>query len=93
MEMLLKNGFVYTDNDFIKADLLIKDGRIIDIAENIDVCCDVVYNLNNLYIFPGFTDVHVHLREPGFSHKTTVSQSKYNALSYCGNISAIKMRK
>ena len=50
MEMLLKNGFVYTDNDFVKADLLIKDGRIIDIAENIDVCCDVVYNLNNLYI-------------------------------------------
>ena len=27
---------------------------------------------NNLYIFPGFTDVHVHLREPGFSYKETV---------------------
>ena len=42
VEILLKNGFVYTDNDFIKADLLIKDGRIVDISKNIDVCCDVV---------------------------------------------------
>ena len=32
--MLLKNGFVYTDNDFVKADLLIKDGRIIDILKS-----------------------------------------------------------
>ena len=26
----------------------------------------------NLYIFPGFCDVHVHFREPGFSYKGTV---------------------
>lgn len=26
----------------------------------------------NLYIFPGFCDVHVHFREPGFSYKATV---------------------
>ncbi len=26
----------------------------------------------NLYCFPGFVDVHVHLREPGFSHKETI---------------------
>ena len=24
------------------------------------------------YIFPGFTDVHVHMREPGFSYKETI---------------------
>lgn len=27
---------------------------------------------NNCYILPGFTDVHVHLREPGFLYKETV---------------------
>jgi len=26
----------------------------------------------NLYIFPGFCDVHVHFREPGFSYKATI---------------------
>lgn len=27
---------------------------------------------NNCHVLPGFTDVHVHLREPGFSYKETV---------------------
>ena len=72
MEMLLKNAFVYIGTEFVKADLLIKDGRIVDIFEKADILCENIYYLNNLYIFPGFTDVHVHLREPGFSYKETI---------------------
>lgn len=30
------------------------------------------YNSSQLTVFPGFCDVHVHLREPGFSYKETV---------------------
>ena len=29
-------------------------------------------NSENLYCFPGFVDVHVHLREPGFEYKETI---------------------
>ena len=29
-------------------------------------------SLQNLAIFPGFADVHVHFREPGFSYKETI---------------------
>ncbi len=32
----------------------------------------IVSNLNNCYVFPAFCDVHVHLREPGFSYKETI---------------------
>ncbi len=32
----------------------------------------VSFDFNNLFIFPGFTDVHVHLREPGFLYKETI---------------------
>lgn len=35
------------------------------------VCKDMKH-FNNCYIFPGFVDVHVHLREPGFSYKETM---------------------
>ncbi|MBP8641144.1 MAG: amidohydrolase family protein, partial [Oscillospiraceae bacterium] len=28
--------------------------------------------MNNCFVFPGLIDVHVHLREPGFSYKETV---------------------
>ena len=34
-----------------------------------DLCSDE----NNYFVFPGFCDVHVHFREPGFSYKETIS--------------------
>ncbi len=33
---------------------------------------DTVFQFHNCIVFPGFIDVHVHLREPGFSYKETV---------------------
>ncbi len=33
---------------------------------------DTVFQFDNCIAFPGFIDVHVHLREPGFSYKETV---------------------
>ena len=31
-----------------------------------------IISFDGMYIFPGFADVHVHLREPGFSYKETI---------------------
>ena len=31
-----------------------------------------IISFDDMYIFPGFADVHVHLREPGFSYKETI---------------------
>ena len=36
------------------------------------ICKEIPDDGNDYYIFPGFTDVHVHLREPGFSYKETI---------------------
>ena len=33
---------------------------------------ETVFEFNNCAVFPGFIDVHVHLREPGFSYKETI---------------------
>ncbi|MBR7133550.1 MAG: dihydroorotase [Clostridia bacterium] len=33
----------------------------------------LVSNFNNCFVFPAFCDVHVHLREPGFSYKETIA--------------------
>ena len=39
-------------------------------------CKDIVFpsslNVSSFTILPGFVDVHVHLREPGFSYKETI---------------------
>ena len=71
MKTLFKNATVH---GFGKSDLLVSDSVIVDISEDIDVSvADKVYYCDDLYIFPGFTDVHVHLREPGFSYKETIA--------------------
>ena len=71
MKRLFKNANIH---GFGKSDLLTSDSVIVDINDSIDVSlADEVYYLDNMYIFPGFTDVHVHLREPGFSYKETIA--------------------
>ena len=37
------------------------------------------YDLNGAFVFPGFCDVHVHFREPGFSYKETVKSGSLAA--------------
>ncbi|MEA4973842.1 MAG: dihydroorotase [Candidatus Metalachnospira sp.] len=70
MDYLLRNANVYINNEFKKTDIHIKDNIIV----STDNCCDnsVSFDFNNCFIFPGFTDVHVHLREPGFLYKETI---------------------
>ena len=69
MNVLLKSANVYTDKGFVKRDISICDNRI---SFNVDGSFDKTENLDGLYIVPGFVDVHVHLREPGFLYKETI---------------------
>lgn len=73
LNLLLKNGTVYVDGVMKKADVLIKDGIVAEISENIVADGIPVVDAEKLDILPGFADVHVHLREPGFSYKETIA--------------------
>ncbi len=69
MKLSLKGKKLYKDGNLSSLPLFINDGIIVsqmDSAENIIDFSD------KYYIFPGFVDVHVHLREPGFSYKETI---------------------
>ncbi len=71
MKYLLKNAQVYTAGEFVKKDVLV-DGVFISVSENIQGDGALVFDFSNCVIFPGFVDVHVHFREPGFSYKETI---------------------
>lgn len=74
MKTLLKNAIIFTDGKFVKSDLQITDRKIAKISSNIEaIGFDAIYDLNNMYLLPGFIDVHVHLREPGFIYKETIA--------------------
>lgn len=72
MKQILTGGRVYTPQGLRSADVLVDNGRIVSIDAGISVSDAAVIPCNGKIIAPGFADVHVHLREPGFSYKETV---------------------
>lgn len=73
MGFLLAGGNVYLNGGFQKADVSVAQGRIVSISPSLSREGQSVIELDDLFLVPGFVDVHVHLREPGFSYKETVS--------------------
>ena len=54
------------------ADLAIEDGVIREIGQGIGAAAADVFDASGLVVAPGFIDMHVHLREPGFEHAETI---------------------
>ncbi len=73
MDFILKGGQVYTDGEIKKQDILVSDGIIVSVSECLCSENAQIIDCENKYIFPGLADVHVHLREPGFSYKETIA--------------------
>ncbi|MGO1922585.1 MAG: dihydroorotase [Jeotgalicoccus sp.] len=69
--MLLKNATLLLNNKEETSDVLIKDGKIAEIGQNLKADTEVI-DCTGLLLTPGLVDVHVHLREPGFEHKETI---------------------
>ena len=67
MERTINGVMAFVDGRFVPSDLRISGGRIVSVSPAASPLTEPF-----LYAIPGFTDVHVHLREPGFSYKETI---------------------
>lgn len=68
---LIKNGKVLIDGNIVNKDLLIDNGKIVEVADSISKDCEII-DAQGLTVLPGLVDVHVHFREPGHSEKETI---------------------
>ena len=71
MKALFRNANVYANGEFKKQDMLLE-------GASLSVCMGEMPHVDlpvfdNIAILPGFCDVHVHFREPGFSYKETIA--------------------
>ncbi len=79
MKTLVRNGHVIDPGRFNgKADVLIEDGKIVAVGAKLPVKGDnsshvTIIEAKGLWVCPGFVDLHVHLREPGFEYKETIA--------------------
>ena len=81
MKILIKGGRVInpsTNLDKIK-DVLIVDGLVKKIEDKISYRADKIIDAHNLWVTPGFIDLHVHFREPGFEYKETIETGSKSA--------------
>lgn len=72
MSLLLTGGTVFQSGSFRQMDVAMDQGRIVSVSPSLPKEGFSVIECSDLLIVPGFVDVHVHLREPGFSYKETV---------------------
>jgi len=72
--VLIKNGRVIDPASNIDAilDVLIEDGQIKAVGVNLTSVTAETFNASGLIVAPGFIDMHVHLREPGFEHSESI---------------------
>ena len=85
MSLLLTGGAVFLNGSFQNMDVAINQGRIVSVSSSLENAS--VIELHNRLIVPGFVDVHVHLREPGFSYKETISSG--TAAAAAGGYTAV----
>lgn len=72
--LLIKNGTVVAEGKSRKADILIADGKIEAIGELLGADKTTeVFDAEGCIVTYGLADVHVHLREPGYSAKETIT--------------------
>jgi dihydroorotase len=70
--ILIKSPTIVNENKIFVADVLVKDGFIVQIDDQIDVKANQEINAEGLHLFPGFIDDQVHFREPGLTRKGNI---------------------
>ena len=71
---VIKGCEVFTDGRFVPSDVEVDGGIVSRVEPGIVPAQGIpVFSFDNCRIVPGLVDVHVHLREPGFSYKETMA--------------------
>ena len=72
MRILIKNGIVVNKIECGTMNILVEDGVITRIEQDLSAHADEVIDAAGCYVLPGLVDAHCHLRDPGFEYKEDI---------------------
>ncbi len=77
LNLLVKGGKVYLEHDFVEADIGVKDEKIqsITVRGAPPPPAERTMDVQGMLVLPGLIDTHVHMREPGFTHKEDITSA------------------
>ena len=89
--LIIKNGRVIDPQSQFDqvTDVLLKDGKVLQIGQDIRVTDARVIDATGLVVAPGLVDVHVHFREPGQTHKEDIHTGSLAAAA--GGVTSVVM--
>jgi len=70
MSVVFRGGNIVTNEGVVHADLVVQGGQISEIGSGL--AAKEVVDISGLTVFPGFVDLHAHLREPGREDTETI---------------------
>ena len=88
-DILIRGGRFVDPSQGLDArrDLRLRDGLVAEIGEHLEARDAEIVDASNAVVAPGFIDMHVHLREPGQTHKETIATG--SAAAVAGGFTAV----
>lgn len=80
-KLLIQGGEVVFPDRVEKADILSENGKIVKIGHGLTDKDAQILDASGLTVFPGFIDLHVHFREPGFEYKEDIASGSAAAVA------------
>lgn len=75
MRRLIRGGTVVFPDGLRRANLLLDDGKILDVDPPVSATVDETIDATGLHVLPGVIDDQVHFREPGLTHKEDLASA------------------
>lgn len=79
--ILIRNARVVNRGSIRQLDILIREGRVVQLAGGLDLRADREIDARGRHVIPGIIDDQVHFREPGLTHKATISSESRAAVA------------
>lgn len=85
MKIMIKNGLIVNSDAKFKGDVFINGDKIVAVGENLEAKFNTkdakIIDAKDKIVMPGFIDMHVHFRDPGFEYKDDIISGSKTAVA------------